>query len=409
MKVREVMTQTGLTDRAIRLYIENELVRPECSESFNGRKSIEFSESDVEQLKNIALLRKANFTILGIKTLQAGGEEARIALENHITKLREDIENNTRVLEALEGFDNDEEVNVKTVCNKIGDYVAANKVPSEDMRKSAGEVARKVIFGIIGIGGMIVSLFLCILYVAYLKSEFMFMRFDLTELSLNFFGAIAYPLIICLPLIQLILSTIIVIVTFKRRKPKKNKSTKKVLLVVLLLVLIISVFFLPMSMGMISFVPPVYSETNDPFDYMHLDNDVRKFHSKSILEVFPAVVPQSASKGYYEFEETTKYYYRYSNFAETEYTIIAEWVLPDGDYESTVNKMSEKGGDTAFRTTKGNWKCIYFKNVEYGKNHGYDYLLFAYNDTTGMVRYIADYSLDAENGDEPPHYSLKWE
>ena len=190
MKVREVMTHTGLTDRAIRLYIENELVRPECSESFNGRKSIEFSESDVEQLKNIALLRKANFTILGIKTLQAGGEEARIALENHITKLREDIENNTRVLEALEGFDNDEEVNIKTVCNKIGDYVAANKVPSEDMRKSAGEVARKVIFGIIGIGGMIVSLFLCILYVAYLKSEFMFMRFDLTELSLNFFGAI---------------------------------------------------------------------------------------------------------------------------------------------------------------------------------------------------------------------------
>ena len=358
MKVREVMTQTGLTDRAIRLYIENELVRPECSESFNGRKSIEFSESDVEQLKNIALLRKANFTILGIKTLQAGGEEARIALENHITKLREDIENNTRVLEALEGFDNDEEVNIKTVCNKIGDYVAANKVPSEDMRKSAGEVARKVIFGIIGIGGMIVSLFLCILYVAYLKSEFMFMRFDLTELSLNFFGAIAYPLIICLPLIQLILSTIIVIVTFKRRKPKKNKSTKKVLLVVLLLVLIISVFFLPMSMGMISFVPPVYSETNDPFDYMHLDNDVRKFHSKSILEVFPAVVPQSASKGYYEFEETTKYYYRYSDFVETEYTIIAEWVLPDGDYESTVNKMSEKGGDTAVRTTKGNWKCI---------------------------------------------------
>ena len=63
MKIKHVMEKTGLTDRAIRLYIENELVKPEYDESYNGRKSIDFSENDVEQLKNIALLRKADFSI----------------------------------------------------------------------------------------------------------------------------------------------------------------------------------------------------------------------------------------------------------------------------------------------------------------------------------------------------------
>ena len=42
-----------LTDRAIRLYIENGLVSPSCSENYAGRKNIEFSEEDIEALKNI--------------------------------------------------------------------------------------------------------------------------------------------------------------------------------------------------------------------------------------------------------------------------------------------------------------------------------------------------------------------
>ena len=55
MKIKQVIKETGLTDRAIRLYIENELVKPEYDESYNGRKSIDFSENDVEQLKKYSL------------------------------------------------------------------------------------------------------------------------------------------------------------------------------------------------------------------------------------------------------------------------------------------------------------------------------------------------------------------
>lgn len=410
MKIKEVIAQTGLTDRAIRLYIENELVHPESNESFNGRKSIEFSENDVQQLKNIALLRKANFAISAIKNLQDGGDEARSALESHIVKLREDIENNTKVLEALEGFDDSEEINVQTVCGKISDLASTNRVPSADMYMSSGEVARKLIFGIIGIGGMVVSSFLCYLYIWYCKSEFMFTKLDISiYVTDKIWNTIYVVLLIFLPLILLILSTIIVIVTFKRRKPKKKKWKKLVASIVLSAVLAVTTLGLPFSMVLIIFIPPVCSETSDPFNYMHLDNGIRQTYADSILEVFPATMPWCASTGYYEFKETTKYYYRYSDVVEEMFTIVAEWVLTDTEYSQTVQKMSEQAGDAAFRTTKGDWKCIYFKGIEYQEyKYGYYYLIFAYNDTTKTVRYIADYSLDGGLGDKPPHYFLEW-
>lgn len=36
MKMKDVIAATGLTDRAIRLYIENGLVLPVCKESYAG-------------------------------------------------------------------------------------------------------------------------------------------------------------------------------------------------------------------------------------------------------------------------------------------------------------------------------------------------------------------------------------
>ena len=70
MKMKDVITETGLTDRAIRLYIENSLVSPSCNENYAGRRNIEFSADDVEALKNVATLRKAGFSINEIKLLK---------------------------------------------------------------------------------------------------------------------------------------------------------------------------------------------------------------------------------------------------------------------------------------------------------------------------------------------------
>ena len=43
MKMKEVCEKTGLTDRAVRLYIENGLVSPKYNENYMGRRNIDFS------------------------------------------------------------------------------------------------------------------------------------------------------------------------------------------------------------------------------------------------------------------------------------------------------------------------------------------------------------------------------
>ena len=55
LRIKEVCKKTGLTDKAVRLYINNELIYPDFQEGYNGRKNYNFSEDDVSLLKKIAL------------------------------------------------------------------------------------------------------------------------------------------------------------------------------------------------------------------------------------------------------------------------------------------------------------------------------------------------------------------
>ena len=104
MKMKDVIEQTDLTDRAIRLYMENGLVSPLCSENYAGRKNIEFSESDVEALKNVATLRKAGFSIGEIKLLKLGDVPCRKTVKEFIEKTTTRIESDKAVVEKLELF-----------------------------------------------------------------------------------------------------------------------------------------------------------------------------------------------------------------------------------------------------------------------------------------------------------------
>lgn len=47
LRIKEVCKKTGLTDKAVRLYINNELIYPDFQEGYNGRKNYNFSEDDV--------------------------------------------------------------------------------------------------------------------------------------------------------------------------------------------------------------------------------------------------------------------------------------------------------------------------------------------------------------------------
>lgn len=86
MKLKEVCSITGLTKRTIRFYEEKQLISPQ-GEWKNGRVYRSYSDEDVKILQEIAVLRRAMFTIEEIYEMQQnpdriteiiGGYEERI-------------------------------------------------------------------------------------------------------------------------------------------------------------------------------------------------------------------------------------------------------------------------------------------------------------------------------------------
>ena len=97
MRMKAVCEATGLTDRAVRYYIEEGLIAPDYTESYSGRKTFDFSESDIRQLQDIAVLRKFEFTVEEIRTmLHDPAQIAPTASEAEAKALIEEIRNYRR-------------------------------------------------------------------------------------------------------------------------------------------------------------------------------------------------------------------------------------------------------------------------------------------------------------------------
>ena len=94
MRMKDVCARTGLTDRAVRLYIENGLLQPNEEINYAGRRTIHFSEDDVSTLEAITTLRKADFSIVDIREMQKTPSNIHSILDLHRHKIAEDIENN---------------------------------------------------------------------------------------------------------------------------------------------------------------------------------------------------------------------------------------------------------------------------------------------------------------------------
>lgn len=96
MKLKEVCDQTGLSRKTIRLYEEKGLIVPQ-KERRNGREYREYSKKDVEQLRRIALLRRAWFTMEEIHRMQEDPE----AIPEIFDQYRQWLQNQKKDLDQL--------------------------------------------------------------------------------------------------------------------------------------------------------------------------------------------------------------------------------------------------------------------------------------------------------------------
>ena len=92
MKMKEVCMATGLTERAVRFYVQEQLVFPQ-SQRRGGRTWLDFSQVDVDRLKAISVLRKAGFTIGEIRSMvldfQKNAPDASFALRRRLQHPRD--------------------------------------------------------------------------------------------------------------------------------------------------------------------------------------------------------------------------------------------------------------------------------------------------------------------------------
>lgn len=468
MKIKEVIEKTGLTDRAVRFYIDEGLVLPDIEESYSGRKSIDFSEKDVERLNNVATLRKAGFSVADIKSIVDDNSTAKNIIEKFIEQAENDIGHKTEIVEKLKGVSFDEEVTLEKICSSLSETVEEKQMPSEDIKLTAAEKILKIIAIIIACSlfadaaWWMVGLGHDIFDVRYIK---------LTDDPGNIILSSFY-------LGWVVVAILSIAVIFRNIGKGFKRRTKGSNAALLIPSAVGAVIMLPVSLFLaFCTVTPFCSQTTDPDNYLKLDSILAEEDISGLgdlYEIFPRSIPINTRV---EYPDSIKYFYEYTprwGGDYNTYDVCAEWALSDGDYSLfkdtlkgdfilensliEIKHMSEnelfvdyltqsaKEGSGYKVIQKGNWTLIYYKgygqvefdyvlpansepedrfedDILYQKSKNefeiknwnddngvsryrtrYDFLICAYNDKEQKVRYIASSSKGFENRKGGPYY-----
>lgn len=410
MKIKEVIAKTGLTDRAIRLYIENDLVTPENQKSYTGRNNYSFTQADIECLEQIALLRKADFSLTQIKTLKSGEESAREVLREYLTAKQESVVMGQKIVEALNNFSAQESVTMESVCAKIKESIENTPLPDADRKATKGELLEKWLMRIPAIILLAVwGLFGTGVLITY-REDFPFHRFYSNPV--NYIGT----LYVMIPIVF----AVVVLWLYRRYSfnPNERKKRRRIAGVALGAALLVAVQ--PIGIGSLMLMPPVYSETDNPENYLTMGT-YAKMYGDDIYKLFPANIPRSAvaedSRWYPpdKFLDTTKYYNYFQEAVDPSFHLYAEWVLPEEEFIEELNRIQNYYPEGAKQQVQwGDWICLSFTDdsLDYEEAKDlidYYYLIFAYNEKTGGVRYIVSYSMDCGREEDPYFLSLQWE
>ena len=396
MKIKAVCELTGLTARTVRVYIDEQLIAPEFTENYLGRRSFEFSQSDIAALQNIATLRKYGFSIDEIRNILLDSQTSIAIIENVKQRTQILADEYHERLKALSRVESLKAYSVEELSEILLQGEAEIQFPVELPKLNVKRIVKSaVIFLIVWlpfvlvIGGII-----------------------------NDITTYAYPKInianVILTLLTLIPSVSILVIT----KLKSNiKRIAKRMILCLCVVAIPFSFIMPY--GIVT-----RSETTDFRYYRDFDPDCLATRNKVFNEVFPMWPHyfENVKNEDGEWEAVyldAKYYYRFFYGMDYTYDIYAEWPLEADKFGEEVQRVKgvfEKAvadktyGYKFVEIEKGEYTCLilYSGDEPFQKaTNNYQYLIFAYSETTNSVRYI--YCDSLENGVDQPYYlQLDW-
>lgn len=407
MKIKEIIEKTGLTDRAVRLYIEHGLVTPSNERSYTGRNNYSFTNEDLDTLLQIAALRKADFSIEQIKTLKEGGEAAREALTLYLKEKQDAVDTGQRIIEALKDIPENEDVTIEEICRRINGSLDGTSLPEADKTITKAEIAEKWIARSVALLILIPSSLFMLLIVKSYHDDFPFPKL---YSDWSYYIGIAYLLF------PVIISSVILILYRKNLLLTKKRIIRLAVTALSLIMVLINAIN-PIGIAFLSLVPPCYSETDESGNYLILGDNIKGYKG-DIYKLFPINIPWRAiikkSDLNDKYPDTTKYYYHYQDVVDPSFDIYAEWILPEEEFTEEINRIGNYYPEGAVSKEQwGDWVVLNFTDdpiifEEAKKLDYYYYLIFAYNEKTGGVRYIASYAMDAVETDLPYFIKLEW-
>lgn len=142
MRMKEVLARTGLSDRAVRFYMENGLIHPACTMSYTGRSTFTFTEADVRALETVITLRRAGFAIADIARMQEDPACIPGAIEARRDALTAEIAEREATYSALSRLDAGALDDVDALAAGLRATAPSNSIPKEDNGMSMKEIKR---------------------------------------------------------------------------------------------------------------------------------------------------------------------------------------------------------------------------------------------------------------------------
>ena len=396
MKIKAVCDLTGLTARTVRVYIDEQLIAPKFTENYLGRRSFEFSQSDIAALQNIATLRKYGFSIDEIRNILLDSQTSIAIIENVKQRTQIQADEYRERLKALARVEAQKAYSVEELSEILLQSAAEIDAPIELPKRNVKEIIKSTV----------------IFFIVWLPFGLVLGG------TINDITTYAYPKIsifnVVLTLSTLIPSISILVVT------KLNLNMKRFAKRIILCLCVIAIpFSLVMPYGIVT-----RSETTDFRNYRDFDPDCLANRNKVFNEVFPAWPHyfENVKNEDGEWEAVyldAKYYYQFFRFMDYTYDIYAEWPLDNDKFGEEIKRVRgifEKAiadktyGYKFVEIEKGEYTCLilYSGDEPFQKaTNNYQYLIFAYSETTNSVRYI--YCDSLENGVDQPYYlQLDW-
>lgn len=406
MRMKAVCEATGLTDRAVRYYISEGLIDPDYTENYTGRRTYDFSESDIRQLQDITVLRKFEFTVAEIRSMLQDPAQ----IEPTVAALRErkrlEIAEEQALLDALERL-TDPCANVAELALALCTPAQTALVPVEDSAVAIEDIC----------WNYIVTIFRTIVAWGPLAAS----AAVYVQIQARWEYPVPHPELYPFLLLSLLPSMVILNWSRLREWFGWKKEIGCLMWSLCLLSIPFAAFF-SLSFG-------THSETTDIRNYRDFDGDCLINRSSFFAEFFPTW-PHYFDHVYNEEGELeqvdldAKYLYRYTYSWDYTYDVYAEWpYLTREEYdkevarvtalfESTDRAQQEPDEDSGYvKLHKGNWTCLVlyswqepFVSVE----SSYYYSIFAYDPDALRVRYIYCDSMD-DGYDQPYYLELDWE